>query len=202
MRNERAPISCLITAIAVAAALFPSTAAAAAGGFEIASTDEGIATPSPPAIECAAEVGGVANGICPPVRKARLVAGKAVPPAGSPAVVKQVIQAANRIRTTPYVWGGGHLRWWDRGYDCSGSVSYALHGADLLEEPMTSGELAGWGLPGRGRWITIYANAGHVFAVIDGLRWDTVGDATGTGPRWHEEMVSAAGFVARHPFGY
>jgi hypothetical protein len=113
-----------------------------------------------------------------------------------------VVQAASRIRTTPYVWGGGHARWWDRGYDCSGSVSYALHGGGLLEAPMTSGELTRWGLPGSGRWITIYANARHVFAVIDGLRWDTVGDETGTGPRWHEEMVPHAGYIARHPVGY
>ena len=123
-------------------------------------------------------------------------------PFGSPEAVAEVIEAANRIRTAPYVWGGGHGRWWDRGYDCSGSTSYALHGADFLEAPMTSGELTRWGLAGRGRWITIYANANHVFAVVAGLRWDTVGDASGTGPRWHEDMVSTAGFVARHPLGY
>jgi cell wall-associated NlpC family hydrolase len=201
--NERAaPILRLAIAAAIATVLYPSAAEAAPGGIAIAPTEEGApATPSP-TIACSPEAGGVANGTCPPLRKARLLAGRAVPPAGSPPLVRRVIRAANRIRTTPYVWGGGHTRWWDRGYDCSGSVSYALHGADLVEAPMTSGELAGWGEAGRGRWITIYANARHVFAVIDGLRWDTVGDATGTGPRWHEDMVPVAGYVARHPFGY
>jgi len=188
-------------AIAVATAITPSTALATTGGLGTASSSEGSAPP-PVASECAPEGGGVANGTCAPVKKARLLAGKALAPSGSPEAVAKVIQAANRIRTTPYIWGGGHARWSDRGYDCSGSVSYALHGGALLEAPMTSGELSRWGAPGKGRWITIYANAKHVFAVIAGLRWDTVGDTTGTGPRWHEEMVSTRNFVARHPLGY
>jgi hypothetical protein len=137
-----------------------------------------------------------------PVRRAALVGGKAIAPATAPAAVRQAIQAANRIRTKPYIWGGGHGRWWDSGYDCSGSVSYALHGAGLLGVPMVSGSLAHWGEAGPGRWITIYANAGHVYAVIAGLRWDTVGDTSGTGPRWHTDSVSPAGFVVRHPPGY
>jgi hypothetical protein len=120
----------------------------------------------------------------------------------APPAVKAAIAAANRIHTKPYIWGGGHARWWDEGYDCSGAVSYALHGAGLLEAPMDSGEMTAWGEPGPGRWITVYANAGHAFAVIDGLRWDTAGDARGTGPRWHRSMVSTAGYVARHPAGY
>lgn len=192
----------LAIAIAVAAVLVPSAALASPGGVGTTSSEEGTTTPPPAASECTPEGGGVANGTCAPVKKARLVAGKAVAPRGPLGGVKQVIEAANRIRTTPYVWGGGHARWSDRGYDCSGSVGYALHGGGLLEAPMTSGEMARWGLPGKGRWITVYANARHVFAVIAGLRWDTVGDATGTGPRWHEDMVSTAGFVARHPAGY
>jgi hypothetical protein len=132
-----------------------------------------------------------------------LVDEKAVPPPDAPPVVKQVIAAANRIRSTPYVWGGGHARWWDRGYDCSGSVSYALHGGDLLEAPLVSGSFATWGAPGPGSWITIYANRKHVYAVIAGLRWDTGGDVAGTtGPRWHNEPPYPKGFVVRHPLGY
>lgn len=128
---------------------------------------------------------------------------KAVAPPGAPPVVKQVIAAANRIRSTPYVWGGGHTRWWDRGYDCSGSVSYALHGGALLEAPLVSGSFTTWGAPGPGRWITIYANRKHVYAVIAGLRWDTAGDVAGTtGPRWHTEPPYPKGFVVRHPVGY
>ncbi len=203
VRPEMTLLLRALIAIAVAMALVPAAALAAPGGLGTASsTAEAGASPPPSASECAPEGGGVANESCAPVKKARLLAGKATAPSGSPEAVAKVIEAANRIRATPYVWGGGHARWSDRGYDCSGSVSYALHGGALLEAPMTSGELARWGAPGRGRWITIYANAKHVFAVIAGLRWDTVGDLTGTGPRWHEEMVSTAGFVARHPVGY
>jgi cell wall-associated NlpC family hydrolase len=139
-----------------------------------------------------------------PPGKAMLVNGRAIAPVNAPAAVKQVIAAANRIRTKPYIYGGGHGRWWDRGYDCSGAVSYALHGANLITSPMPSGPMEGWGLPGKGRWITVYANAGHAYAVIAGLRWDTAGNTNGTGPRWHEGLAAAAGgrFVARHPVGY
>ncbi|HEX5928073.1 MAG TPA: hypothetical protein VFY48_01635 [Solirubrobacterales bacterium] len=139
--------------------------------------------------------------VAPPGR-ALLVDGRAIAPADAPAAVKRVIAAANRIRTKPYIWGGGHGRWWDRGYDCSGAVSFALHGGDLLDSPLPSGPMMRWGSAGRGRWITVYAHGGHAFAVIAGLRWDTSGNTRGTGPRWHAEMASTRGFVARHPTGY
>ena len=100
------------------------------------------------------------------------------------------------------MWGGGHASWWDSGYDCSGSVSFALHGGDFLSSPLPSGPMESWGVAGPGRWITVYANAGHAYAVIAGFRWDTAGDASGTGPRWHSELLSNQGFVARHPPGY
>jgi cell wall-associated NlpC family hydrolase len=137
-----------------------------------------------------------------PAGRALLIGGRAIPPRDAPAPVRKVIAAANRIRTKPYVWGGGHARWWDRGYDCSGSVSYALHGGALISSPLPSGPMTHWGRSGPGRWITVYANAGHAFAVIAGLRWDTSGDSRGTGPRWHADMASARGYVARHPEGY
>ena len=137
---------------------------------------------------------------------ATLVNGRAVAPLDAPPAVRKVIAAANRIRTRPYIWGGGHGRWWDRGYDCSGAVSFALHGARLLSSPLPSGSMETWGAPGPGRWITVYANAGHAYAVIAGLRWDTAGNSSleGTGPRWHESLTAAAGgrFIARHPIGY
>jgi cell wall-associated NlpC family hydrolase len=135
--------------------------------------------------------------------RALLMNGRAVPPQNAPLAVRQVVAAANRIRTTPYIWGGGHGRWLDRGYDCSGAVSFALHGARLMSIPLTSGSMMSWGAPGRGRWITIYANADHAYAVIAGLRWDTAGDEDESGPRWHEGVAAAAGgrFVARHPIG-
>ena len=107
-----------------------------------------------------------------------------IPPKSAPPRVKAVIAAANKIRTKPYIYGGGHGRWWDRGYDCSGSVSYALHGGEFLDSPLPSGPMASWGLAGEGRWITVYANAGHAYAVIAGYRWDTSGNTDGkTGPQ-------------------
>jgi hypothetical protein len=96
------------------------------------------------------------------------------------------------------VWGGGHGSFQSRGYDCSGAVSYALAGAGLLQHPLTSGAFMGYGAPGPGQWLTIYASPTHVYAVIAGLRWDTVGDARGSGPRWHPYDAYPQGFVARH----
>ena len=141
---------------------------------------------------------------CTPTAKARLLpTGDLIPPKSAPARVKAVIAAANKIRTKPYIYGGGHARWWDKGYDCSGSVSFALHGGKFLETPMPSGSLENWGEEGEGRWITVYANGGHAYAVIAGVRLDTSGDEGGeTGPRWHTELRDNIGYVARHPAGY
>jgi len=142
--------------------------------------------------------------ICTPTEKAKLLPnGMLVPPKSAPARVKRVIQAANKIRTKPYVWGGGHARWWDRGYDCSGAVSYALRGGEFIESPLPSGPMAKWGTAGEGRWITVYSNPGHAYAVIAGYRWDTSGNGDGrTGPSWHEDVRTSTGFVARHPAGF
>jgi hypothetical protein len=124
----------------------------------------------------------------------------AVAPPDAPPRVRAAIAAANRIVGRPYRYGGGHARSEDTGYDCSGTVSYALGGGDLLEAPMASGGLMSWGRRGRGRWITVYANGGHAYAVIAGLRLDTAGPGV-NGPRWRPEPRSRAGFVARHPQG-
>jgi hypothetical protein len=133
---------------------------------------------------------------------ASLVDGEAIPPPGAPPAVKQVIRAANEIRHRPYVWGGGHRSWLSHGYDCSGAVSYALHGARLLDVTMVSGQLEYWGESGPGRWISVYANQQHVFMVAAGLRFDTRGDpADVSGPRWHRGWVEPVGFTARHPPG-
>lgn len=133
---------------------------------------------------------------------ASLVNGQAVAPPQAPAAVKEVIAAANRIRHRPYVWGGGHLAWSSRGYDCSGAVGYALHGAGLLDVTMVSGQLASWGESGAGRWISVYANAEHVYMVVAGLRFDTRGDMPGvSGPRWHRAWVDPRRFAVRHPLG-
>jgi septal ring factor EnvC (AmiA/AmiB activator) len=127
--------------------------------------------------------------------------GLAAPPASAPAAVQAAIQAANNIVGRPYIWGGGHGSWESAGYDCSGSVSYALHGGGFLDSPLDSTGLSTWGVPGPGSWITVYANSGHAYAVIAGLRWDT-SDTGGSGPGWASDLRSSAGFIARHPSGY
>jgi peptidoglycan hydrolase-like protein with peptidoglycan-binding domain len=135
-----------------------------------------------------------------PIGHARLLAnGTAVAPADAPAAVKAVIAAGNRIASTPYVYGGGHGRWEDRGYDCSGSVSYALHGGGLISTQLDSGSLESWGSSGSGHWITVYANAGHAYMTVAGLRFDTSGASPS---RWQSDMRSAGGYVVRHPPGF
>jgi hypothetical protein len=119
---------------------------------------------------------------------------------GIPGAVLRAISAADRIAGFPYRYGGGHRSFHDSAYDCSGSVSYVLHGAGLLGRPRDSSELMSWGQPGRGRWITIYANAGHTFMIINGKRYDTTG-RWDTGSRWQRVDRSSAGYVARHPAG-
>src|SRR5689334_16643190 len=113
------------------------------------------------------------NGPTVPGHVARLRRGVAYAPASAPLAVKRAIWAANQLRSKPYRWGGGHASFFDAGYDCSGTVSYALAAAGLIRIPMSSGELTHFGDRGRGRWITIYARNGHAFAVIAGLRLDT-----------------------------
>jgi cell wall-associated NlpC family hydrolase len=129
-----------------------------------------------------------------------LANGIALPPLEAPEQVKQIIEAGNIIARSPYKWGGGHGKWLDNGYDCSGSVSFALAAAGLLEGPMASGPLMSWGEPGKGKWVTIYTHTGHVFMEVAGVLFDT-SNARITGSRWGNHMRSTAGFVARHPPG-
>jgi cell wall-associated NlpC family hydrolase len=117
---------------------------------------------------------------------------------GLPATVVRAVRAANRIDSLPYKYGGGHARWNDTGYDCSGSVSYVLHHAGLLEASRDSSALMSYGAAGRGRWITIYSNPGHAYMVIAGRRFDTSGSAAG---RWQSDVRSAGGYTVRHPIG-
>src|SRR4051812_36508756 len=144
-----------------------------------------------------------------PPKKAKIIHGIAYAPKGAPPQVVNAIAAANKIVRMPYRYGGGHnTTFKDSGYDCSGSVSFALHGAGLLSSPLDSSSFMRWGLAGKGRWITVYANGGHAFAIIAGLRLDTgqrikaKGAAPGSGPRWNYGARSTRGFVARHPKGF
>ena len=126
--------------------------------------------------------------------------GLAVAPSSAPDEVSAIIEAGNAIATKPYKYGGGHGRWNDSGYDCSGSLSYVLHAAGLLKRPLNSSGFMSWGERGRGTWITIRTNPGHAYMVVAGLRFDTSARRQ-TGTRWSEQMRSARGFRGRHPNG-
>ena len=126
--------------------------------------------------------------------------GLAVAPASAPTEVQAIIEAGNAIATKPYKYGGGHTRWNDTGYDCSGSVSYVLHAAGLLSRALDSTGFMSWGERGRGTWVTIRSNTGHAYMIVAGLRFDTSARSQ-TGNRWSEQMRSATGYRARHPAG-
>jgi hypothetical protein len=140
--------------------------------------------------------------------------GTAAAPADAPPQVQQAIFAANLIQDRPYIYGGGHKSFDSKGYDCSGTVSYALHGGGLLDSPLDSGSFMSWGDSGPGQWITIFTNPGHAYAVIAGLRLDTSAAAVTratkaqykkaleSGPRWRPTQRSARGFKKRHPVGF
>jgi cell wall-associated NlpC family hydrolase len=175
----------------------------------------GAQTPAPPAAPPASTpaapppTGGAAYGVVfqptVPGLVAQIVNGTAYAPDQAPDAVKQAIWAANQIVGLPYRMGGGHkLAFTDRGYDCSGTVSFALHGAALLTVPRDSSSFLRFGQSGKGAWITVYTNPGHAFAVIAGLRLDTsaAGDPSGlSGPRWRPNLRSTRGYKARHPAG-
>ena len=188
---------------ATALAVAPGTAIASSGGTPVA--PDGL-PPVPNIDVCAVGTGGVApdGTTCTPLAAATLVGARAISPSSAPVEVKAVIAAANKISTKPYIWGGGHRRWWDRGYDCSGAVSYVLHKGGFLDSSLDSRGLMKWGEAGAGPWITVYSNRGYAYAEIAGLRWDIAGDEAGTGPRWHTILPAAAPgtFKVRHPIGF
>ena len=139
--------------------------------------------------------------------------GTAAAPAAAPLEVQNAIFAANKIQHKPYIYGGGHARFRSAGYDCSGTVSYALHGGGLLKSPLDSSSFMSWGRRGPGQWITVYTNTGHAYAMIAGLRLDTsrygvvasrkvAKSALQNGPRWRPTVRPSSGFSARHPFGF
>ncbi len=145
-----------------------------------------------------------ADGITPNANQATLTPdGLALAPIGAPLAVQEIIQAGNEIAKLPYRWGGGHGTYADTAYDCSGSISYVFAAAGLLKSTMVSGQLVNWGDPGPGKWITVFANAGHTFMYVAGLRFDTVALAE-TGTRWSARSADEpdlSSFAVRHPFG-
>jgi hypothetical protein len=160
-------------------------------------------------VDGGAKASGVASGpkfpeLLVPGNTAERVHGLAAAPENAPLSVKEIIWAANHIIGRPYVYGGGHASFYSFGYDCSGTVSFALHGAKLLRAPLDSGQFERWGKAGQGRWMTILTNAGHAYLDIAGLRLDTSteNDPSGLqGPRWRPLRPANSGFVERHPAG-
>ena len=162
---------------------------------QTAGTTTATSNPTPPADQPTGQA-------APPAPIAASVGanGLAVAPAGAPAAIAAIIQAGNAIAHKPYRFGGGHQNWQDTGYDCSGSVSYALHGAGLLDTPLASYDFYNWGEAGPGQWVTIYAKDDHAYMVVAGLRFDTTA-SKGGGSRWTAAGRAPTGYVARHPAG-
>ncbi|MFN2612125.1 MAG: hypothetical protein ABR536_02000 [Solirubrobacterales bacterium] len=191
-RSSRKRFVLSLTGVAVTGALaFSGTAAAQTGG---------AAPPSDPAAPAAPTTPGLNSGI--PYKAKLLSDGSAIPPPNAPTQVLNAIAAGNAIRTRPYIYGGGHASFFSAGYDCSGAVSYVLHGAGLLASPLPSGPLMRWGAPLRGGWITVFSKGSHAYMVVAGLRFDTsaVGERLnqGSGPRWRATKRRPLGYVARH----
>lgn len=177
---------CLCLALALAALVGPTAAQAGSGGVGVGGSGGG-------------------GGKTVAGKKAKLRNGKAIAPRSAPARVKRAIAAGNAIRHKPYRLGGGHARWKDSAYDCSGAVSYTLgkYGAKVLDAPMASGGFTRYGRSGAGKWITVYANSGHMYVKIAGLRFDT-SNTGGNGPRWTKDLKGGkvnGPFRVRHPAG-
>ena len=157
------------------------------------------------ALATSAEAGGGLSTTGPTTvkgSKAKLVKGKAIAPEGAPKQVQQVIAAANKIRNKPYKYGGGHGSWNDKGYDCSGAASYALHGGGLLKAPIDSSGMAKYGVKGKGEWISVYGAPSHGYIVVAGLRFDTA-MTRGDGPSWSRSLRSTPeNYKVRHPKGF
>ena len=202
-----------LAALALAGA--PAAEAVSSGG--VGSGGAGIGAPSPPPAPPApvtpAPVSSAPVAPLPAAHPtvagdtAQIINGLAYAPAAAPIQVQRAIWAGDRIRSKPYVYGGGHAKWNDIGYDCSGSVSYVLHAAGLLKTSKDSSDFMSWGLTGAGQWITVYTNPGHALIEIAGIRLDTSAEqdpqpGRGSGPRWRPLMASTASYMARHPMGF
>jgi hypothetical protein len=176
------------------------------GAFADSGTGGASYTPPPPPTPGPSTVPlGQPTPIVPGARAVLLADGTAAAPADAPANVQNAIWAANTLQKLPYRYGGGHKSFISRrGYDCSGTVSFALNAAGLLKRPLDSGSFMRWGKKGPGAWFTIYTNPGHAYAVIAGLRLDTssAGSRGGSGPRWRAKGRPSAGYKIRHPRGF
>ena len=187
----------------------PEAGVIAEGEDPLADPATGVAvdedTPKPKGPASSTALSGsrkAAPGVDGSIKKATaLPNGVALPPLEAPPEVLKIIEAGNQIAKSPYKWGGGHGKFLDDGYDCSGSVTYALYSAGLIGGSQTSGQLMSYGEPGPGKWITIWTHDGHVWMEVAGIRFDTSGKKK-TGSRWQNDLRPTKGFVARHPDGF
>jgi cell wall-associated NlpC family hydrolase len=198
---HNAPVTSSSTDIAYSGPVFEKTAGGQIVPYQTATT--------------AAELKGITGGVVSalavakpellvPGHTARIVDGLAAAPIYAPASVQKIIWSGNRIIGLPYIYGGGHGSFKSRGYDCSGTVSYALHGAHLLSFPQDSSEFMQWGSHGVGKWVTIFTNSGHAYMTVAGLRLDTSSaddPSNQQGPRWRPLRPANEGFSVRHPTG-
>jgi hypothetical protein len=224
--RHHAPVTAKSPNIAYDGPVYEKTVSGQIVPYTLSSTEEagalggspttGIAGASATAANVSATTGGSSVGapeptapttkpeLLVPGHLARIVEGLAAAPIEAPAAVQEIIWAGNQIVGLPYIYGGGHASFTSRGYDCSGTVSFALHGASLLETPMDSTEFEGWQKRGVGKWVTIFANAEHAYMTVAGIRLDTssANDPSNLqGPRWRPLRPRNAGFVIRHPKG-
>jgi hypothetical protein len=198
-----APVTSRSASLAYKGPVFEKTATGAVVAYQ----------PQLPAAQASASTGGsaAAGATAPgmpellvPGSTARYVGGLAAAPMAAPAAIQQIIWAGNQIIGLPYIFGGGHASFISAGYDCSGTVSFALHGASLLSSPEDSSEFEVWGSHGQGRWVTIFANPGHAYMTVAGLRLDTSSaddPSNQQGPRWRPLRPGNGGFIVRHPLG-
>ena len=201
-------ITLLISILAVLCV--PSGAMAQTSADDTTSSQTATPTPATGGTEYGADPAAPPRVIVPGSKAVLMDNGFAAAPADAPPQVQEAIFAANKIQSKPYRYGGGHARFEDTGYDCSGTVSYALRGAGLLKTPLDSSSFMSWGEAGKGDWITVYTNPGHAYVVIAGLRLDTSAAAVRSraraarakGPRWRPNGRPTRGFVKRHPAGF
>jgi cell wall-associated NlpC family hydrolase len=211
-RSHRVPQAVVVPPHAAPVTAHSSSLTYAGPVYQRTATGEVVPYQAAVAAGQASPTGGSAVGVAVPAKpqllvpgsRARYVAGIAAAPMSAPAVVQQIIWAGDQIIGLPYIYGGGHASFVSPGYDCSGTVSFALHGASLLATPADSSEFMAWGSHGVGRWVTIFSNAGHAYMTVAGLRLDTSAaddPSNQQGPRWRPLRQANEGFTVRHPLG-
>jgi cell wall-associated NlpC family hydrolase len=200
-RHHTAPVTSTSTDIAYDGPVYERTSAGQVVPYQTATTAAELKDVTGGSV---GDLGGPKPELLVPGHEARFVDGLAAAPMLAPPAVQKIIWAGNQIVGLPYIWGGGHASFQSPGYDCSGTVSFALHGGHLLSTPEDSSEFEHYGAHGVGTWVTIFTNAGHAYMTVAGLRLDTSSaddPSNQQGPRWRPLRPANEGFLVRHPRG-